>query len=347
MIEIQDILLPLVTVIVVLTGIGVILLITFWPSLLGVWIVTSLQPILHEYYNELPERNTVTGVFITVVILIQMIHLRQLWTDPNHLKIFRWILLPIRRLALPLIMYVARIESIREKAPTMYYKTNHINTTREVPVSQDDLLHSVGRNVRRRYRQMEQLYKETRIEHVACECEKFLNLQEMIPILWEHQRRICHDDALIETKKNASVEFVKRFLVVTLVPDGILDLYYQSNGTEKKLVGFQLTIQQGVVLHWFMYFAKDSVSRSGIWFHGTLLAILRASNMPNVDYVNAQIHQTESKQHAGFTKIDHDDTDLLSEIYPWAWTRKISPSIIDLPLWNEQQYTPPTIDSSS
>lgn len=211
----------------------------------------------------------------------------------------------------------------------------------------EDLLQVMRRSVRRHYRRIDQRYKRDRVEHEACSCENSLHLKEMIPIIWEHQTRTAAVLMAKGVKTSAVEEFIKRFLVVTLVPDGILDLYYQRIGTTKTLVALQLTIQQGPVLHWFMYFAKETASKSGIWFHGSLLAILRASNIPSVAYVNAQCHQTETKLHAGFTAAEHTDVTLLSELYPWKWTTSIDESRVNLPLWCDQQYVPPPIIDSS
>lgn len=91
---------------------------------------------------------------------------------------------------------------------------------------------------------------------------------------------------------------------------------------------------QGSVLHWFMYFAKDSFSKNGIWFHGSLLAIVRGSNiLPNITYVNAQVHQTDTKVHAGFEIAEYTNTDLLSYLYPRRMTVQVDEKIIKLSTW--------------
>ena len=41
------------------------------------------------------------------------------------------------------------------------------------------------------------------------------------------------------------LEFIKRFLIVTIIPDAILDLYYiTTNQNEQELVAYSLSIQQ-------------------------------------------------------------------------------------------------------
>lgn len=218
---------------------------------------------------------------------------------------------------IPLVPFVVRIESIREKVPTLYLQVD----------DDDDASSHFRKSVRRHYRRMQNLYQRHGIRHESVSAERCLNLSQIVPILWEHQERICEQEG-----KNALEEFIKRALVVTVVPDGILDLYRDPSGD---LCSFQFSILTGSVLHWFMYFCKGSASRTGIWWHGALLAIQRGRICPTIQYVNAQVHQTESKLHAGFVKGFSSEISVMEQIYPWAFTRKIPDQVRSLRLWDD------------
>lgn len=250
-----------------------------------------------------------------------------------YLAFYRTLLLPIRRLLLPVVMFIARIESLREETPTLYLET--VNTDK-LASDEDDTTATIAaflatfrRSVRRRYTHMEQTFKASGLVHEAVPCETALNLSQVVPNMWRHERRQCMAD-----KRNVYEEFVKRFLVVTVVPDGLLDYYY--NNDTRELVAVQLSIQQGAVLHWFMYFCNPNQAKSGVWFHGIMLALQRGVVDPTVCYVNAQVHQNESKQNAGLVAAPHTDNDLLAKLYPWSFTRLIPGSTRQLELWKRQ-----------
>jgi hypothetical protein len=96
----------------------------------------------------------------------------------------------------------------------------------------------------------------------------------------------------------------------------------------------KMSIQQGSVLHWFVFFLMPAASKSGIWFHGILLALTRGVTIPQVDYVNAQGHQTKSKQNAGLVAAHHTNPDHLSKLYPESFTRRIPESAVQFVVWN-------------
>ena len=203
-----------------------------------------------------------------------------------------------------------------------------------------------------------------------------LNLSQVVPVMWEHEQRMCalangttnttstNGDSNNQTgnEKKGSVyeEFLKRFLVVTVVPNAILDYYYVKrpsssparNGgantndelsqrqelhtpqeDDEMLCCVQLSVQQGRTMHWFMYFALNSVTKSGIWFHGIDIAMERARRIPNVDYCNGQTHQTNSKRNAGFNVAQHTDHEILAKLYPWTFTTTPPKGCVDVKLW--------------
>jgi len=285
-------------------------------------------------------------------------HVYALWRLPTYLAVFRTFALPIRRLLLPLVIAVARIESIREQAPTLYYAPAVENDPVASVAEQEEAEGEVNTNgstgtvtasspvfrksVRRHYKRMQKIYQRHGIRHEAVLAETHLDLCQVMPILWQHETRVCAAASGDDGNNNNPVEeFIKRALVITLVPDGILDLYYwtpgDSDDQKEELCCFQFSILTGKVWHWFMYFCQDSTSRAGIWWHGALLALHRSHACLShpIRYVNAQVHQTESKQHAGYVPA-HPDTheDLLEQIYPWSFGTRVPEQVRQVCIWD-------------
>ena len=288
------------TLIVVLIGLGLVLFVSFFP----LWAYLCIRRAL----------SVSQWKGLLAASLLTVLHLRALWISSKYLWILRTMVLPIRRLLFPVVPFVARIESIREQETTQCYA---------VEGDQPDF----RRSVRRHYRRMEKIYRRQGIHHHCVRAETSLVLRDVIPILWEHQKR---------STESPLEDFIKRALVVAVVPDGILDLYYSDSSDEKQLVCLQFSILQGHVWHWFMYFCSDSASRAGIWWHGALLAIQRGHAIHGVDWVNAQIHQKESKLHAGYSAAYHYETEVLSQVYPWGWAKRIPDEAISVKLWEPE-----------
>jgi hypothetical protein len=314
----QAILLALATLSVVCLGFALVLLTMFWPSLLLlVWIRSS--PVV-VWGNMFVPIGATVGI-------VQLVHLRMLYVDPYHLLVYRFVLRPIRRLVLPIVILVARIEAIREGVPAMY--TRIVGGADNAPI--EDGFRS---SVKRRYRKMQHVYEKSGIRHETVYSESSLSLSEFLPILWEHEQRACPNGVVSE--------FIKRFLVVSLVPDGIFDLYYSQESNE--LVAFQFSVLQETALHWFMYFCKNDYVKCGIWFHGILLALHRGQhvlrslpdNCQNF-FVNCQVHQTESKQNAGLEACQPSDTGTMSQIFPFSWSRTIPVGAACLQIWTKDQ----------
>jgi hypothetical protein len=288
------------TLVVVLVGLGLVFFVSFFP----LWIFLGLArflPISSPWKS------------IPATIFLNLLHLRLLWVSTRYLSVMRLIVLPIRRLLLPLVPFVARMESIREQETVQYYQV----TDRSAPPG-------FRKSVRRHYRRMEKMYQRRGIRHQCVQSETSLLLRDIIPLIYQHQQRSTNRSFPLD-------DFIKRALVVTVVPDGILDLYYNS---QQQLVCFQFSILQGNVWHWFMYFCRDNASQAGIWWHGALLAIQRGHILDGVDWVNAQMHQKDSKLHAGYLAAFPTDTEILAQIFPWVWTRPIPENAIHMRLWD-------------
>jgi len=304
-----EILLALATLAVILFGLGVVAITMFWPSLLLVVFVLFVDIKIAAI---LP--------YLLTAAIVNVIHLYTLYTDANHVAVYQFLWLPIRRLLVPVVLWVARMESIREGTPTLYRK---IECNVEITLS---------RGIRRRYRKMEEIFRESKLRHETVYSDQSgLAFSQFLPVLWEHQQRICPSDAV--------GEFIKRFLVIALMPDGIFDLYY-ADDSQQHLVAFQFSMRQGPsVLHWFMYFCKDAYTQKGtIWFHGISLAMKRgeaiATEVPNrVCLVNGHVHQTVSKQNAGLEQADHTSTVLLAQLYPFSFAWAIQPEVAMLKHW--------------
>lgn len=301
------ILLALATLSVVFFGLGVVAATVFWPSLLALVLIVDGQ-------------NAAIFSYLVAAAIVNVVHLYMLYTDTDHVAFYQFLWLPIRRLLVPVVMWVAKIESIREGAPTLYRKI------------ECDAKITMSRGVRRRYRKMQEIFRESRLRHETVYSDQSgLNFSQLLPVVWEHQQRICPSDAV--------GEFIKRFLVVALMPDGIFDLYYDDDS--QQLVAFQFSLKQGrSVLHWFMYFCRDAYTQKAIWFHGISLALKRgeaiAAEVPNrACLVNCQVHQTESKLHAGLEPADHTNTLMLSQLYPFSFARTIRPDVVMLKQWQE------------
>lgn len=305
----QSTLLAFATLVVVIFGLGVVAITMVWPSLLLLAMIYGFAvPMVIDF---------VPGFALTFG-LVNVVHLYMLYTDAHHVAVYQCLWLSVRRLLVPVVMWVARIESIREETPTLYQK---------IP-SNDDETFEMSRSVRRRYRKMEEIFRQSAIRHEAVYCDgSGVPMCQLLPILWEHQCRIC--------PKNASAEFIKRFLVVTLMPDGLLDLYYDKN----RLVAFQFSMRQGPsLLHWFMYFCRDDYTQCGIWFHGIRLALRRGQALVaetgKAVWVNGQVHQDASKLNAGLEPGDHTNTDLMSQLYPFTSSTAIDKAVVELKLWS-------------
>jgi hypothetical protein len=332
----NNVLLGLCTLTLVLVGIGVVLSIAGFP----LWVYLLLLVLPVPAVSELEESWRWQG--LVLALIVTFLHCAGLWKSPTYLRIFRTMVLPIRRFLFPLVIVIARIESVREQEPTLYYKVPAAEESAAAgPSSSSSSVNMISfrKSVRRHYRRMQKIYQRHNIQHQCVHAETSLNLSHVVPILWEHQKRICNSSGSEEqeTKKNPVEEFIKRFLVITLVPDGLLDLYYNPHN---KLVSLQFSVLQGSVWHWFMYFCLEEASKTGIWWHGALLAITRGHHHGNtIQWINAQIHQTDSKRNAGFKLACYqEDLEILSHIYPASYrssfTRPIPQEIQTVRLWD-------------
>ena len=296
----------------------------------------------------------VYNIKLIVTVILQLLHLRCLYKSTLYFNFCRILVIQIRVLVVPFVIYVSRIESIREQAPTLYFDTKdsilsdgsnenepeqHMNmdddngslrtpllssTRRTTPQQSSSHPRQSSRKIRRRYAQMQRAFERDGITHKADFSDRILNLSTALPILWEHERRITSNffDALVES--------LKRYLVLVCMPLGILDCYYDRDG---ELVAIQLSVLVGSVWHWFIYLSKDSATKSGIWFHGIGTAQQRALSFSDTDFCNAQVHQTQSKKNAGCLAACHDDSELLSELYSFQLPQRPPDELLNVSLW--------------
>ena len=107
----------------------------------------------------------------------------------------------------------------------------------------------------------------------------------------------------------------------------------QGNNHNETLCCVQLSVQQGRTWHWFMFFQKNDVTKSGIWFHGITTAIERAKSIPTVDYCNAQVHQAQSKRNAGYDVANPTQQELMVDLYPWKLTVSPPTECVEVEIW--------------
>ena len=95
---VNPLLVGLATWCLISVGLGLILATALFPFLL--W---AFQPPARQWYYILP------------ICLVQITHLYMLWTDKAHLAAYRFLSLPLRRALLPVVMYVIKMDAVKEK----------------------------------------------------------------------------------------------------------------------------------------------------------------------------------------------------------------------------------------
>jgi hypothetical protein len=317
----QSIVLGSATLSLVLAGIGVVVFVTCLPV-----IAASIS--LQLAQNPTGGDDSTRLMIWTAIATVQIVHMYLLWSSITYLAVSRWIILPVRVLLMPLVMTVARIEAIREGEPTMYLDVSKVRDSEgglTTKAAEEKVLMSFKKSNRRRYTRMQKVFRGEKMRHKACWSEESLHLASILPIVMEHERRSSHMDG-----KNFVEEFIKRFLVVIMVPKALLDFYYDENN---KLSSVHLTVQQGNVLHGFLYFSSSHVTRSGIWFHGILTNLVRGTRSPSIRYVNGHVHQTESKRFAGLVPAEPTGSAMLQELYPFCFMERPSTAALSVELW--------------
>ena len=317
MASVNPVLVVLATTCLILMGLLLNLLTAFFPFAL--W---AFQPPVQQWYYAVP------------VVFVQATHLYLLWTDKAHVSAYRFLTLPVRRALQPVVMYLIKMESIKDKQNVAYLALDKIGSTKNrrnanvVVVVVEEILQSFRPSVRRRYKNVYKTFREAGIVVRSVQCETELDLRATLPILLQHQKRQCQIDG-----KNLVEEFVKRFLVVSVVPDGILDLFYKDD----ELVAFQMGTRQGAVYDWFMYFSRDAARQYGIWFYGILLSIVRAKTLPGVQWFNALTHLMDSKQMAGLQAVTYEDDEMMDTLFPWASTERMPDKALSISLEDEPE----------
>eukprot|EP00977_Amphora_coffeiformis_P013632 scaffold3608_cov183-Amphora_coffeaeformis.AAC.19 len=272
-------------------------------------VLWALQPsVQNSYYYAIP------------IIFVQCLHVWLLWTDKAHLAAYRFLTLPIRRALLPVVMFVAKEDAMKEKENVAFLSFQQGNDS-EIGPGKEGLLQHFRSNTRRSYKKTLQTFQSEGIRVASVQCESDLDLRAVCPVIWEHQKRSCQmDNANGSKKKNVMEEFIKRFLVVSVVPDCVLDLFYNQ---DQELVAVSLDVRTGPVYYAFLYFARNEARRSGIWFYSNLHSLVRARSLAGVTIVNAVTHHMETKRNAGFQVAPYDDTERMDALFPWSPTERI------------------------
>ena len=65
--------------------------------------------------------------------------------------------------------------------------------------------------------------------------------------------------------------------------------------------------------------------------------MVRGLEIPSVRYVNAQVHQTVSKQRAGLLACEHTDNDKMLVLFPFGFTKEIPSAALETSLWSMER----------
>jgi len=244
---------------------------------------------------------------------------------------------PLRQIMMPLVISVAKSESIVEGADTWYVAADNIPITSDAK----ELIASFPKRVRKEIKRKLRAYEKHSFKVVSTHSD-YLSLWKDLPVLIDHERKVVkNNDGLSFVE-----EFTKRFLVIFLGSNGYMDRYFTSDSS--KPVAIAWFVEQGRVLHSLMYFCKEAENDSGIWFHQHFRMIQRLSshsmsdadaeksmNSPLVqerrlDYLNFQVHQDFAKKCVGGTACNDDD--LRDSLYPFAFFRDPSSQIVETSL---------------
>ena len=256
------------------------------------------------------------------ILFVQCLHVWLLWTDKAHLAAYRFLTLPIRRALLPVVMFVAQRDAMKGKEDVAYL---HLTDGDNIGPGREGFLQYYFRsNTRRSYKKTLRAFRDEGIRMESVQCESDLDLRTVCPIIWEHQKRQCQrtmdDDDNNNNNNNVLEEFIKRFLIVSVVPDCVLDLFYNN---QQELVAVSVDVRTGPVYYAFLYFARDAARRSGIWYYSNLHSMVRARSLPGVRYVNALTHHIDAKRNAGYQVSSYDDTTTMEMLFPWSRTERV------------------------
>lgn len=165
---------------VVLVGISVSLTIFLWP--------------LFFLRLSLMYRICITLIHITILIYADL-----------YLFIHRKLFEPLRRLIMPLVIFVAKSEALKEETDTWYISIDDIPRTNDSKT----FLSSLSKKVRRDVKKKLKIFNERDLR-VTTEHSDWLSLRKDMPVLIDHERRVVRD-----MEKGVFIEeFIKRFLVV-------------------------------------------------------------------------------------------------------------------------------------
>ena len=106
---------------------------------------------------------------------------------------------------MPIVIYVAKSEAIKEETDTWYISVDDIPHTNDSKT----FLSSLSKKVRRDVKKKLKIFNERNLR-VTTEHSDWLSLRKDMPVLIDHERRVVRDN-----EKGIFIEeFIKRFLVV-------------------------------------------------------------------------------------------------------------------------------------
>jgi hypothetical protein len=165
----------------------------------------------------------------------------------------------------------------------------------------------------------------------------YMSLRRDIPILWDHERRCCQKD-----DSRVLGEFIKRFLVMFLVPHAYLDRYYN----QQKCCALGMFVVCDNVLLNSMYFCLDDACQCGIWQYHSVRGLLRAvtafygdiddddeivvDSCRSIEYINYFQHQDCAKRLVGARPARETNSELMRVLFPFRFYREPPSSIIAL-----------------
>jgi len=271
-----------------------------------------------------------------------IIHISLLIFFDPYLYIHRKICYPLRQIVMPLVVSVAKSESIGEGADTWYVAADNI------PITSDayELLESCPKRVRKEIRRKLRAYEKRNLKVVSKHSD-YLSLWKDMPVLIDHERKVVNNS---DSVSSFAEEFLKRFLVIFLGTNGFMDRYFAADAT--KPVALAWFVEQDRVLHAFMYFCEEAENDSGIWFYQHFRMMLRLASHSiqdvtrttetsidspllqerRLDYLNFQVHQDFAKKCVGGSPCPCDDDDMISSLYPFAFFRDPTTQIVETTL---------------
>lgn len=289
----------LAEVTIVVVGLSLLVFMAVWPAIIA-----------HYMYVHVYMLHAAPALVVAAMCIV---HLSLLFACKSYFMVMRLLQLPIRWLLMPILVHVMRIRSIRLGEPTMYCRC---------PIAaQDDPVQVVLTSmISRRRRDFKR--KRLHYEAAGTVCVSFhqdwFSLHDAFHLICAHEPHGCMRD---RAEKLTAV--TEDLLLMIMITNGTIDQYYDADGG---LVAVSLSVRQGEVLHWFLYFSADTAKMSGIWHHALLTARCRATAAAGVAFMNAHLTKQEAKLMADCSAMSPMDFEL-SWLYPTNLFSDLPPAV--------------------